>query len=109
MVVRLNNIFHSPDTAVLFFLFPLHVFMCVSHLPICVTPPVCLPLQVCHCLSILRERPCKPADGPGLAWSWCPGGSLAADLDNVIRAYLRSVTQEATDAIRLDVIELGAG
>lgn len=101
-------VWEAAGTIVLFFPFLLFVYTCLMRLPVSVTGPVCLPLLECDCLSILREQPCKPAHGPELAWSRCPGGSLAADLEYVIRANLRSVTQKATDAIGLSVTELRA-
>ncbi len=110
VVARLGNI--STLLAPPFFVLPFSVacaHVCLAFANSCCYTPVCLPLLQCDCLSILREQPCKPADGPGLVWSWCPGGSLAADLKYVIRSNLPSVTQEATDAIGLSVIEFGAG
>lgn len=80
----------------------------VSHLLVFVTTAVCWPLPPTDCLSILREWPCKPADGPGLARLCCPGDSLVADLEYDIRATLHCVIQEATNAVRLSVAGFSA-
>lgn len=66
--------------------------------------------MISFCLTVcLFLESSLSADGPGLAWSRCPGGTSAVDLEYVVRANLHPVTQEAADATGLGVIEFRAG